>query len=484
VHVAGEHGDGGRAVRGPRESADQLAEPPERLAERRPVFQVGGTPDSLAQPAAPALAPRGELVHGLQVTDHVGQQPRQGRAEQQMVQLARPVLGLPGDPVQLRFADHPSVPTVQDSAVARVDHDQAAAAEVPAEAEPRLLGPVLLAVRPFGHRGQQWPAVAVRGEHALVVLVGGQLVRREVAQVLVDPVGSEPGANPLGPPRLLGDLFAPGGRGVPVVPHIVVIEDHRGGHRGQQPAKLRVCPGRPVEAFVLVEADHLLCRAVALLRPSAPAAEQAAPGERGELVGVDLVAKQDQHVRPLAHRQGGHPCRVGVQRVQPQFAVQRTLTGLRVAAGAEQRPQPPGRAGAPGADDTRWERAPRSWPDRRPVQRHPVLGGAVRRQAGDDDQREMVTLHLECGGLAGEHADRAGPLGLHPDHGRALADVPQRWPQNQIHPPHPARSAHPAPHHHPHAPHPHGRAPAAPAPRVGTVRRRRCSGGRARRRPA
>ena len=85
--------------------------------------------------------------------------------------------------------------------------------------------------------------------------------RRQVAQVLVDPVGHVGADDPLVPPGLAADRVHPGLRRVPVVDHVVVVEDHRAGHGGDQPADGRVAPRVPVQPRVLLEVGDLVGRA-------------------------------------------------------------------------------------------------------------------------------------------------------------------------------------------------------------------------------
>ena len=67
-------------------------------------------------------------------------------------------------------------------------------------------------------------------------LVLGERCRRQVADVLVDPVRGERALDPLLPPRLGAHLLEPCDRRVPVVVHVVVVEDHRDADRREQPA--------------------------------------------------------------------------------------------------------------------------------------------------------------------------------------------------------------------------------------------------------
>ncbi len=78
--------------------------------------------------------------------------------------------------------------------------------------------------------------VVVGRTHEAERLVLGQLLRRQVPQVLVHPVAGERACHPGAPPRLSGDELPPGPRGVPVVAQVVVVQQHAGGNSGQQPA--------------------------------------------------------------------------------------------------------------------------------------------------------------------------------------------------------------------------------------------------------
>ena len=126
----------------------------------------------------------------------------------------------------------------------------------------------------------------------------GQLGGGEVAHVLVEPVGGEAGDEAHLPPLLLLHLLDPGARDVPVVRHVVVVDDHRGRDRREEPADERVGPRLAVEVRVLLEVEDLLAR---LLRRVAARADELARLRRA-LVDVDLVAEQEQEVRPAAVR--------------------------------------------------------------------------------------------------------------------------------------------------------------------------------------
>ena len=94
---------------------------------------------------------------------------------------------------------------------------------------------------------------------------------------------------------LLAHLGDPLDRRVPVVVDVVVVEDHRARDRREQPADHRLAPRGDVELHVVV---------VAL---DEPVAVELVLDVRVDLVGVDLVAEQQQRVRPLLRRERA-PC--------------------------------------------------------------------------------------------------------------------------------------------------------------------------------
>ena len=178
VDVPGEHADRRRRPltgipgRGP---SDQPGEPVEGVVEGLPVLEVGALADRLSEPAAPAGPVGRDLVDRLHVAERVGEQPGQRGAQDEVVDGAVGHLLL--DPAELAVAEHEVSAVVEDPPVPRVDHDEPARAEVPAEAEPHAFRPVDLGVGPVGELDEQRPGVPVGVEDLAVVGVGGQFAR-------------------------------------------------------------------------------------------------------------------------------------------------------------------------------------------------------------------------------------------------------------------------------------------------------------------
>ena len=286
-------------------------------------------------------------------------------------------------------ADHGPLPVVQDPAAAGVDGHDRDRAEVAPVAPPVALGPVGLPVRGRRELVQQRADVPVGLADRGVDLVVGQRGRGQVAQVLVDPVGRQPAGDPLLPPRGLLHPAPPDGRGVPVVVHVVVVEDHRRRHGRVQPAHQRVAPGLRVEHGVLVEVGHLQ---TGRLGHVAAAADHVL-GDRRGVVGVDLVAEQQQPVRPLVVGGVGQPARVRIQGVGAVAAVAHHRQRRGVAAGAEGEPdRPPGRRGP---DPRRRHPGVGRRPHQLAVQPDLVVGGRARLQALHRHQRVVPLADLE-----------------------------------------------------------------------------------------
>ena len=112
---------------------------------------------------------------------------------------------------------------------------------------------------------QQRRDVGAVAAHLLVQLVLAQVGGGEVAEVLVDPVRRQPADDAVLPPDGALHVLAPLVRGVPVVAHVVVVEDHRAGDGRHQPAHVRVGPRLEVEPGVLLEVGDLEARAVVVI---------------------------------------------------------------------------------------------------------------------------------------------------------------------------------------------------------------------------
>ena len=151
-----------------------------------------------------------------------------------------------------------------------VDDDQADVAEVAAVAE--AVG-ARLPVDPVGEGVQRVAHVRLVGtgvrDDPLPDLVLRTLGGREVAEVLVHPVRRQPGDDAAVPPRRGLHLLLPVQRGVPVVAHVVVVEDHGARHGRQQPPVGVVRPCEPVQVRVLLVVLQLLARRLADVAPIA-----------------------------------------------------------------------------------------------------------------------------------------------------------------------------------------------------------------------
>ena len=250
--------------------------------------------------------------------------------------------------------------------------------------------------------------------------------------MLVDPVGHERAGDPRVPPGLRPHLLDPLPGGVPVVVHVVVVEDHRARHRREEPPGRRVLPRLAVEVGVLLEVGDLVLRR----RVAAPVDDEPAGAGR-DLVGIDLVAQPHQDVRPLvrvlpAHAAGESEQRVDLAPARILVLAQRVRLVVRErdAAGAEGEPD----ASVPrqGADGALREHVARRRPGVVAVEPHLVRRGRPRLQALDHDQGVVVAVHLEGARRVIEDLDLAGAVGLHP-HGRLVVrDVAQEGSQDEL----------------------------------------------------
>ena len=220
------------------------------------MLEVDRPPHPLADPGEHAAARPGaqRLVPRLDVMERSGEQPRHRCHDDEV--LEAPVCDLALDPIELGVADHGSTTVSEDSAAARIDDEQPDRPKIPPVGPHRALGPIRLPVRRLGEHPQGGLGVG-QATRDLVHLVGLEAGRRQVAEMLVDPVRHQRAGDPLLPPVGLLHVEAPGVRGVPVVAHIVVVEDHRARQRRQEPADRRLAPRLVVEPRVLLEVGDL-----------------------------------------------------------------------------------------------------------------------------------------------------------------------------------------------------------------------------------
>ena len=249
--VAG--GDGRSA---PPSSGEERHERVERSTESRPVLEVEGAPHPLTEADA-ETTPRAvadPLVPPLQVVDAAGHERRQRRPDEKVSGVGVAVVD---DPRPLVVVDDRAFPRLEHAPVAGVDHDERDVAEPAGERESvatRHRCELLGRLRPLAQVLESVVELAELAEHAL----GADLSGAQVPQMLVDPVRDQTADDVLAPPRLLTDLADPRVRDVPVVDHVVVVEDHRRRHHREEPA---LDVGRPrlvVQPAVLLEvADEL-----------------------------------------------------------------------------------------------------------------------------------------------------------------------------------------------------------------------------------
>ena len=268
--------------------------------------------------------------------------------------------------------------------------------------------------------------------HLRVDLVFVERPRREVAEVLVDPVAGDAADRPPVPPGAFAHLRDPGLGDVPVVGHVVVVPEHRGRDDREEPADQRLAPALLVEPGVLLEVGDL----AAGLRLGAAPRLDLRPRLRAALVDVDLVAEQEEEVGPRAVAAddflGEDPERVDL------VAAFVLVFGLRVgllvgdgdAAGAEGDVE---RAlAAERAQGRRRQRRVGLRPAHLAVEPHVigVLGAGL--QPFDPDQRVVVALDREGRLDRAEHGDLAGRVGLDPEGRLGVGDVAEQGSEDEI----------------------------------------------------
>ena len=283
-----------------------------------------------------------------------------------------------------------------------------------------------------GELAQDVPAVVGLAHPGEQVAVADQL-RRQVADELVEPVGGDPGALALGPPVELRHVLDPRGGDVPVVVDVVVVDHHRGRHGREQPADVRVLPGLAIEPRVLLEVGDFLPRRLADVAALADEGE----GLGRDLVGVDLVAEQQQSLWPavrIAAQHLDHERVEGVELAPVGVLVLRqrvrAVMGERDPAGAEGEAQ---RAVA----TERADRARRQFgavlgPAPLAVERDLVLGPRTGVKPIDDHERVVVAGDVEGWLAMAEDLHLARLIGLDPEHGLGLPDVTQQWSEHEL----------------------------------------------------
>ena len=247
--------------------------------------------------------------------------------------------------------------------------------------------------------------------------------------MLVHPVRGQPRDNPLAPPGGSLHFLLPAQRGVPVVADVVVVEDHGAGQGGQQPPVRRVRPRQKVEVGVLLIVLKLLAGRFGDVPTCTDELLHLLAGQ----IGVHLVPEEGDKIRPREATAGGHPERVGTQRVDAVGPVTGLIVRDTRAAGAEGHPQRP--AGLQRGDH--WRREPGRWvrPDVGSVDLKGVGRDRSRFQSVHFYQRVVMAVHRECVRLPvlAVSLDRnpRGSPGLHPDTGRGLIHEPHHGAERQ-----------------------------------------------------
>ena len=250
--------------------------------------------------------------------------------------------------------------------------------------------------------------------------------------MLIEPVTHVGAADPVPPPGLGLVFLAPGGRGIPVVVDVMIVEDHRGRDDRQQPSHRGLAPGFSVEEAVLGEVRDLVTRRA---RWVAALADELAH-RRPDLIRVNLVADHKHDIRPARGRHFPQVLGVGGQRVSPMLLLVPGAWSatcrhgqLSDPAGTEDQPKWPLRVQRP--EQARREPRTRLGPADDAIQGHLVLVPGSGPEAADHDQPVVMPCYLEGPHLMTEDFDPAGPVGLHPYGGRSLADVAEQRPEHE-----------------------------------------------------
>ena len=227
-------------------------------------------------------------------------------------------------------------------------------------------------------------------------LVLGQLRRGEVAEVLVEPVRHEGADDPLLPPRLRAHVAAPRPR------RCSSRRGRRGRRRSSCSAPSRAASGCPDRS---TPRGRAACtpRSRRPARPAAASTSRRLADERErlgrDLVGVHLVAEQQQAVRPRLAA-GLQPPRERPQRVDLEALGMLARRRACTAAAAARRPGTSRTRAGPGARGSRvWMAARRAAvvgrPDPLAVQVHLVRRHRAGLEIVDHDERVVVALDVE-----------------------------------------------------------------------------------------
>jgi hypothetical protein len=172
-------------------------------------------------------------------------------------------------------------------------------------------------------------------------------------------------------------------------------------------------------------------------RVAAPAAFlDEALGLGGDLVGIDLVAQQQQDIGPLARRlrsQALDQCQERVHLAPAVVAVLAQRVRRLVRQGDPARPEHQAHrlAGRARAYDARGEGTVRQRPAALAVEVHLIGNARPRFQTAHADKAVVMARHAKRRRRAAEHLYRARAVGFHPEGRLFVTDVPQEWPQHQ-----------------------------------------------------
>ena len=407
MHVPGQHADRGGGVRSGRQPAQQRGEPVEGLPERRPVLQVDGLADRSASGAAPGA---GRFVGRLDIADRRRQQPRQGATDQR-VRRARPSLTASSTQLNSSSSSIARLPSssIRPHRVSTITSRTLSMSQRKLHRSRRRVG-----VGGVGHLPQHRPGVPVGGPDRAPDRVGVPLAPGSGCRCAGRP-SRRPARRGCAPATRAASVTQP------ATPARCSSRPARRGHRRSSPwARWTAATGPPAATRSPGTGGRNRRSRSPPRRAARPVAGrgspgvQPAPGLRGRIVGIDLVAQQQQRVGPVPGRAGGHPDGVGLERVDAQL---RRQLGIRRArdAGRSRTPPGPGAPPPPGADPA--FRPGPSRPAARPVPRPRAPGTAVAVPGSSpvtSHQRVVVRADGERGRPAAQHLDLGRAVGLHP----------------------------------------------------------------------